>query len=187
MKKVAVFCGSSSGNAREYSQSAVELGTALAKRAIPLVYGGGKVGLMGQIADATLAAGGRAIGVMPEALVKREIAHPGLTELHVVPDMATRKAKMSELSDAFIALPGGSGTLEEITEQWTWGQLGIHGKPVAFLNINGFYNHLQAFIAHATEQWFMKPEYRDMLVFGETAEQILETMGGYRPPEQKWS
>ncbi len=187
MKKVAVFCGSSSGIAPEYAHSAVDLGTELAKRAITLVYGGGKVGLMGQIANATLAAGGRAIGVMPEALVEREIAHAGLTELHVVPDMATRKAKMSELSDGFIALPGGAGTLEEITEQWTWGQLGIHEKPVAFLNPNGFYNHLRAFIAHVTEQGFMKPEYHDMLIFGETAEQILETMGGYRPPEQKWT
>ncbi|MDA7966982.1 TIGR00730 family Rossman fold protein [Ruegeria sp.] len=168
MKQVAVFCGSSTGNCPEYAQAAIDLGTALAKRSITLVYGGGKGGHMGQIADATMAAGGRAVGVMPEALVEREISHPGLTKLHVVPDMATRKSKMSELSDGFIALPGGAGTLEEITEQWTWGQLGIHGKPVAFLNINGFYSHMQAFIAHVTEQGFMKPEYRDMLIFNDT-------------------
>jgi len=186
MKQVAVFCGSSAGNSPEYAQTAIDLGTALAKRSITLVYGGGKVGLMGQIADATLQAGGRVIGVMPEALVEREISHPGLTELHVVPDMATRKAKMSELSNGFVALPGGAGTLEEITEQWTWGQLGIHGKPVAFLNINGFYNHMRAFIVHMTEQGFVKPEYRDMLIFNDTSDRVLDLMSGYHPPAQKW-
>lgn len=187
MKQVAVFCGSSTGNSPEYVQAAIDLGTALAERSITLVYGGGKVGLMGQIADATLQAGGRVIGVIPEALVEREISHPGLTELHVVPDMATRKAKMSELSNGFVALPGGAGTLEEITEQWTWGQLGIHGKPVAFLNINRFYNHMQAFIVHMTEQGFMKPEYRDMLISSDSPDQVLDLMTQYHPPEQKWS
>ncbi|WP_425075070.1 TIGR00730 family Rossman fold protein [Sagittula sp. S175] len=187
MKQIAVFCGSSAGNAREYTDAAIALGTALARQSITLVYGGGKVGLMGQIADACLAAGGRATGIMPEALVAREIFHPDLSELKIVPDMATRKARMSDLSDGFIAMPEDAGTLEEITEQWVWGQLGLHAKPVAFFNVNGFYDPLMGFIDQMVEHAFLQHQFREMLICSDTVETLLEGMRAYQPPKMKWT
>ena len=140
MKSIGIFCGSSAGEHPLYLDTARLVGRTLAQQGLALVYGGGKVGLMGAVADAALEAGGVVIGVMPRGLVEREIAHRGLTELHVVEDMHERKTKMAALADGFIALPGGAGTLEEIFEQWTWAQLGIHEKPCAFLNIKGYYD-----------------------------------------------
>ena len=146
MKSIGIFCGSSAGEHPLYLETARLVGRTLAQQGLALVYGGGKVGLMGAVADAALEAGGVVIGVMPRGLVEREIAHRGLTELHVVEDMHERKTKMAALADGFIALPGGAGTLEEIFEQWTWAQLGIHEKPCAFLNIKGYYDPLQAMV-----------------------------------------
>ena len=140
MNSICVFCGSSLGNDPIYKQIAQATGQAIAEQGLTLTYGGGRSGLMGVVADSAIKAGGQVIGVIPNALVDRELAHTGLTALHVVNDMHERKTKMAELADAFIALPGGAGTLEEIFEQWTWSQLGIHQKPCAFLNIDGFYD-----------------------------------------------
>jgi len=142
--RICVFCGSSPGNLQSYHDAAIDVGELLARENIELIYGGGKVGLMGIVADATLGAGGNVTGVMPRHLVESEISHNGLTTLEVVEDMHERKMKMSELSDAFISLPGGAGTLEEITEQWTWAQLGIHTKPCAFYNVDGYYDHFRS-------------------------------------------
>src|SRR6476620_8131357 len=146
MKAICIFCGSSPGLDPLYLKTAVATGQALAKAGLTLVYGGGKVGLMGAVADAALAAGGRVLGVMPEDLVNAEIAHRGLTELHVVQSMHERKLRMSELSDAFLCLPGGPGTFEEIFEQWTWALLGIHEKPCGFVNVNGYYDLMRALV-----------------------------------------
>ncbi|ENV00566.1 TIGR00730 family protein [Acinetobacter variabilis] len=146
MKSIAVFCGSAMGNSKNFKEQAQALGESIANRGITLVYGGGRAGLMGVVADSALNAGGTVIGVIPQNLVDAELAHPLLTELHVVKNMHERKTKMSDLADAFIALPGGVGTLEEIFEQLTWGQLGLHQKPCAFLNIHGFYDELLNFL-----------------------------------------
>ncbi len=155
MKSIGIFCGSSAGEHPLYLETARLVGRTLAQQGLALVYGGGKVGLMGAVADAALEAGGVVIGVMPRGLVEREIAHRGLTELHVVEDMHERKTKMAALADGFIALPGGAGTLEEIFEQWTWAQLGIHEKPCAFLNIKGYYDPLQAMVDNMVREGFM--------------------------------
>lgn len=184
--RLAVFCGSSHGNSDGFLTAAQLLGQLLAEQDIELVYGGGHVGLMGAIADAVLDAGGKVIGVMPQHLVDKEIAHEGLTELIVVADMHERKLKMADLSDGFIAMPGGAGTLEEITEQWTWAQLGVHQKPCAFLNVLNFYNPLRIFVASMVEQGFVQADYADMLIYAETPHDILEAIRNYTPVPPKW-
>src|SRR5882757_2769460 len=175
--RICGFCGSSAGNNQVYADAACETGTTLAQRRIALVYGGGRVGLMGVLADAALNAGGRVIGVIPQSLLEREIQHTGLSELHVTSTMHERKTKMAELADGFIALPGGAGTLEEIFEQWTWAQLGIHRKPCAFLNTNGYYNPLRKMIDHMTGEGFLRPGSAEMLVFADEPAAIVALFG----------
>jgi hypothetical protein len=187
LKSVCVFCGSSPGADPAYLAAAEATGRAIAARGLALVYGGAKVGLMGAVADAALSAGGEVFGVLPQGLAAKELAHTGLTRLDLVGSMHERKARMAELSDGFVALPGGIGTLEEIFEIWTWGQLGFHAKPAGFVNVAGFYDPLKAFVAHMTEQAFMKTMHRDMAIFGDDAETILDAFDAYRPPSvDKW-
>lgn len=187
MKRVCVFCGSSPGARPGYAWLAGELGRALAQRRLTLVYGGGRVGLMGVVADAVLAAGGEAIGVIPRGLAEKEVAHRGLTELEVVETMHDRKARMAELSQAFVALPGGLGTLEELFEAWTWAQLGIHAKPLGLLDGDGYYDHLIRFLDHAVEERFVKPAYRGMVLVASDPEGLLDRLATYRPPDvPKW-
>lgn len=162
-KAVCVFCGSRNGERSSYYEHAYSLGQNLAKQAITLVYGGGSVGLMGAVADGALAAGGEVVGIIPESLFNAEVAHQGLTALEVVPDMHARKARMATLADAFIALPGGIGTFEELFEVWTWAQLGYHNKPIGLLNVEGFYDPLLTFLEHTLEQGFIRPSCRDLL------------------------
>ena len=163
--RICVFCGSSAGRRDEYRAAAVLLGELLAREGIGLVYGGAHVGLMGVLADTVLAGGGEVIGVIPESLATRELAHEGLTQLHVVASMHERKAQMAALSDAFLALPGGIGTLEELFEVWTWAQLGLHQKPCALLNVAGFYDRLSSFWNFVTEEGFLRQPVRDELVW----------------------
>lgn len=185
--KIAVYCGSSPGPAdSEYMQAAYNLGQTLAQQGIELVYGGASVGLMGATADGALDAGGTVIGVLPDVLIEKELAHPGLTELKQVRDMHHRKAVMSELADAFIAMPGGTGTLEELFEVWCWAQLGIHHKPCALYNVSGFYNKLLEFISHAQNQQFIREEYTHMLVVESSADKIIQAFKAYQPPADKW-
>ena len=187
MKKICVFCGSSVGNKPEYAAAAVTLGGLLAKKKIGLIYGGGNVGLMGVIADAVLEAGGEVIGVIPHSLAQREIEHQGLTELHVVDSMHTRKAMMAELADAFIAMPGGVGTFEEFFEAVTWTQLGLHRKPCGLLNVSGFYTPLAAFIDQAVTEGFIKPVHRASIVVDDNAERLLDTLAQVKLPDvPKW-
>jgi uncharacterized protein (TIGR00730 family) len=186
MKAVCVFCGSSIGQDPAYREAALSVGQALARAGLTLVYGGGKVGLMGAVADAAIASGGRAVGVIPRALVEREIAHAGLTELHVVETMHERKTRMADLSDAFIALPGGAGTLEEFFEQWTWAQLGVHGKPCALLNVKDYFAPLIAMMQKIVAHGFMMQRYFDMLVIDTEIEAVLKRFAGYSPPPRKW-
>ena len=182
-----MYAGSNVGARPEYTTAAERLAIALVKRGIDLVYGGADVGLMKVIADATLAEGGRVIGVMPDALIAREIGHPGLSELRVVGSMHERKATMAELADGFIALPGGFGTIEEIVEMATWGQLGLHAKPFALLDAAGFYAHLAEFLDHAVAEGFIRPQHREMLVVSDDPEQLLDAFASYRPPlVHKW-
>jgi uncharacterized protein (TIGR00730 family) len=187
MKSICVFCGSNFGARESYAAAARDLARAISDRGLRLVYGGSKVGLMGALADAALEAGGEVVGVIPEALVAREVAHAGLSEIHAVKSMHERKAMMADLSDAFIALPGGAGTLEETFEIWTWGQLGHHGKPVGVLNIEGFYDALVAFIDHQAGERFMRQEHRDMLIVETDPERLLDRFETYSPPVvEKW-
>jgi uncharacterized protein (TIGR00730 family) len=164
IRSVCVFCGSNAGNDPRFASAAREFGELLAKEGLALVYGGGHVGLMGILADAVLASGGKAIGVIPRALWDREVGHRGLTELHIVETMHERKAMMASLADAFVALPGGLGTLEEIFEVWTWAQLGIHAKPLGFLDVAGFYGTLLEFLDRGVEVGFIRPQYRAMAI-----------------------
>jgi len=184
---ICVFCGSSSGLDRAYVDAALSTGGTLAREGIELVYGGGRVGLMGALADAALAEGGRVTGVMPRALVEREIAHRGLTTLHVVESMHERKTKMAELATGFIALPGGAGTIEEIFEQWTWSQLGIHSKPCAFLNVQGYFDPIRVMVERMAERGFLRSDHAEMLVFEPDIGPILTRFQNYRPPSAKWS
>jgi uncharacterized protein (TIGR00730 family) len=187
LTSVCVFCGSSPGADPAYAAAAQAMGEAIANRGLTLVYGGAKVGLMGTVADAALTAGGQVIGVLPKGLAAKELAHTGLTRLEVVASMHERKARMAELSDGFVALPGGIGTLEEIFEIWTWGQLGFHAKPAGFLDVAGFYAPLKALVTHMTDQAFMKPMHRDMALFADTPEAILDAFDAYQPPNvDKW-
>lgn len=182
MKSICVYCGSNSGQNPAFVEAARQAGRALADRKITLVYGGGQVGLMGEVADAALAAQGRVYGVIPEFIALKEIAHDGLTELHVVQSMHARKAKMVDLSDAFIALPGGIGTMEEMFEIWTWGQLGQHRHPVGLLNVDGFYDELVAFLDKMTDQGFLQPEHRAALMVSDRVEDLLGMFAGYQAP-----
>ena len=164
MKSIAVYCGANAGASPVYAEAARAMGRALVARGLGLVYGGGHVGLMGTIADEVLRLGGQVSGVIPQQLVDRELAHPGLTRLFVVKDMHERKAMMAQLSDGFVALPGGMGTLEELFEMLTWSQLGIHAKPVGVLNVDGFYDQLVGFMAHLKSQGFVKPQHAGLMM-----------------------
>lgn len=183
MKSVAVFCGSSSGGDPRFAATARAFGELLAAEGLDLVYGGGHVGLMGVVADAVLARGGKAIGVIPRALWDREVGHRGLTELRIVDSMHERKATMASLADAFVALPGGLGTLEEIFEVWTWAQLGIHRKPVAFLDVAGFYATLMQFLDSAVAAGFLRRQFRDMALIDDDAPRLLARLRAYVPPD----
>lgn len=186
MINIGIFCGSANGSDPVYREAASQTGQFLAEKGMGIIYGGGKVGLMGAVADAALAHGGHVTGVIPQSLVEREIAHTGLTHLHVVANMHERKMKMAALSDAFIAMPGGAGTLEEIFEQWTWAQLGLHAKPCAFHDVNGFYRPLKDMIRQMVEQGFLKKSYEDMLLFSANMTEITEYFADYRAPAVKW-
>ncbi|MEM1054928.1 MAG: TIGR00730 family Rossman fold protein [Bacteroidota bacterium] len=178
LSRICVFCGSRSGVRDSYAIAARELGTLLAARGIGLVTGGGKVGLMGVVANAALDQGGEAHGVIPRALLEREVGHEAMTELHVVETMHQRKATMASLSDAFIALPGGIGTMEELFEVWTWSVLGIHTKPVGLLNVEGYYDDLLRFLDGAVSEGFFHPSHRARLVSATTAEDLLARLEG---------
>jgi hypothetical protein len=181
IKRVCVYCGSNSGSQPVYTQAARDLGTELARRGLGLVYGGGRVGLMGTVADAALAAGGTVIGVIPNALVKMEVAHAGLTDLRVVNSMHERKAMMVDLSDAFIALPGGFGTLE------TWAQLGLHRKPHGLLNVAAFYDSLLSFFDHAVQHNFIRQIHRDLVITEKNPARLLDLLAQTHPPNlHKW-
>jgi uncharacterized protein (TIGR00730 family) len=187
LKAVCVFCGSSSGSDPAYAEAARTLGRTLAERGITLVYGGGHVGLMGVVADAALGAGGEAIGIMPKALVEREIGHTGLTKLHVVSSMHERKAMMSELSEGFVALPGGNGTLEEFFEVLTWAQLGEHDKPCGLLNVAGYYDPLLAVFDRMVDRDFLRGEHRKLVLVERDPSALLERFEVYEPPKTvKW-
>ncbi len=176
MKAICVYCGSSPGTKPAYKAKAEALGKALAGRGLSLVYGGSKIGLMGQLADSVLAQGGRVIGVLPEALRAKEVAHPGLSELHIAKDMHERKAEMAALSDAFIALPGGFGTLDETMEMITWNQLGFQSKPIGFLNVEGYYDRLFRFLAGIEAEGFVKPGLVEALILEEDPERLVERL-----------
>lgn len=189
--RLCVFCGSSTGTESAYAQAATELGRTLAQQEIGLVYGGGSVGLMGAVAEGALAAGGEAIGIIPESLFNAEEGHLGLSRLEVVADMHTRKARMAELADGFIALPGGIGTFEELFEVWTWAQLGYHSKPIGLLDVDNFYQPLLQFLEHTREQGFIRQRCRDLLLVEESIPDLLRHMlaavdpdrhGGHMPP-----
>jgi uncharacterized protein (TIGR00730 family) len=187
MKKVCVYCGSSSGSGDGYLEMADRLGRALARRKLDLVYGGARVGLMGRVADAVLAEGGDVIGVIPGSFPPR-VAHPGLTELRVVGTMHERKNMMFAISDAFIALPGGLGTLEEILEVLTWAQLGIHGKPCGLVNVQGYFDTFLSFLDHAVSNGFLKREHRSMLLVEPSPEGLLRRMDAFcRTEAPKWA
>lgn len=186
MRSIAVFCGSKFGNHPAFENGARKLGTCLAQQGIRLVYGGGKVGLMGAVASQVLASGGEVVGVIPQSLKDKEIAHTGLSELIVVQDMHERKQTMANLADGFIAMPGGAGTLEEIFEVWTWAQLGYHGKPCAFYNLNSYFNTLLEFVDQMVASGFMGQEYRDMLTISDDPALIVTAFQTYMPPKEKW-
>ena len=182
MKALCVFCGSSLGQAAHFAATARAFGATLAARGIGLVYGGSTRGTMGELAEGALQNGGQVIGVIPRGLEAREIAHRGLTELHVVGSMHQRKAKMAELSDGFVALPGGAGTLEELFEVWTWAMLGLHRKPCAILDVQGFYEPLIEFLNRVEQEGFLAPESRSMLFVDTDANRLLERLLVYRHP-----
>lgn len=186
-RRLCVFCGSSPGGDPVYIEAARDLGRYLAEQNITLVYGGGRVGLMGALADAVLDPGGEVIGVIPDALVAKEVAHQRLTDLRVVRSMHERKALMAELSNGFVALPGGCGTFEEFLEVITWAQLGMHAKPCGILNIRGYYDRLLEFVDHAVSQRFVRAEHREMVLVADRCEELLEQMRGYvAPVVPKW-
>jgi uncharacterized protein (TIGR00730 family) len=187
MKRICVFCGSSSGSRPEYRAAAEELGAELVRRNIGLVYGGGNVGLMGVIADTVLNAGGEVVGVIPQNLIALEVGHNGLTNLHVVRSMHERKALMADLADAFIALPGGFGTFEEFCEIVTWSQLGLHAKPCGILNVRGYYSPLLAMFDHAVQERFLKPENRGLVLAQDSVPGLLRALEEWRPVRvEKW-
>ena len=182
LRRVCVFCGSAAGSRPAYRRAAARLGAELARRELGLVYGGGSIGLMGVVADAALAAGGEVVGVIPRSLARKEIAHAGLTRLQVVPSMHARKAMMADLADAFVAMPGGMGTLEELTEVLTWAQLGLHAKPCALLDVAGYWRPLVRLLDHAVEERFLRPEHRRLLLVERGPERLLDRLRRWRPP-----
>jgi uncharacterized protein (TIGR00730 family) len=188
MKSICVFCGSNSGNKPEYPAAARALGALLASRQIEIIYGGASVGTMGALAEAALQAGGTVTGVMPQSLIDKGVAHISLTQLHVVLSMHERKAKMAELADGFIVLPGGFGTLDELFEILTWAQLGLHTKPCGLLNVSGFFAPLLAALDHNVNEGFIRPEHRAMLLVNSDATRLLDSMAAYRAPVVgKWT
>ena len=190
MNRVCVFCGASSGRLPAYAEAARSFGAAAAARGIGVVYGGGRVGLMGAVADSALAAGGEVIGVIPQELVDRELAHPGLSELHVVGSLHERKALMADLADAFVALPGGFGTLDELMEQLTWSQLGLHGKPVGLLDVEEYWRPLIALARHATAEGFVRESDLASIAVADDPESLLDRLDGMtreERPRPKWS
>lgn len=185
--RIAIYCGSNGGLDPVFKQAAADMAASLARQNIGLVYGGGRVGLMGTIANAALAAGGEVIGVIPHALMEKELGHTGLTELYVVRSMHERKQRMVDLSDGFIALPGGFGTLDELFETLTWLQLSFHGKPVGLLNVEGFFDGLLTFLDHMRDTGFLKAAHRDCVLVETCPERLLEKMRAFQPPDLgKW-
>lgn len=182
IRSICVYCGSSSGRSEIYAAGARQLAEALVERDLRLVYGGAGIGVMGIVADRVLQLGGQVVGVIPQALATKEVAHPGLTELHVTASMHERKMRMAELADGFIALPGGIGTLEELFEIWTWAQLGFHDKPCGVLNTGGYYDALIRFLDHVAAEQFVKPQQRAMLLVESEPAALLDRYAGYRPP-----
>ncbi|MEK2645974.1 LOG family protein [Bdellovibrio sp. BCCA] len=187
MKSICVFCGSSAGAQPEYMSAARNLGKTLATNKITLIYGGASVGLMGAVADEVLAHGGHVTGVIPKILMTKEVAHHGLTDLRVVDSMHSRKALMAELSDGFIALPGGFGTFEELCEIVTWSQLGLHQKPIGVLDVLDYYKPLKELVNKGIEEKFIREQYKDLVVFAESAEDLLKKFSTYQPLDvPKW-
>lgn len=187
MKSICIFCGSNWGHKEEYKVAATELSREIARRGYRLVYGGSSVGLMGACADAALAEGGEVVGILPTALKAKEINHKGLTELHLTDSMHERKAMMAELSDGFISIPGGAGTMDEMFEIWTWGMLGWHDKPSALMNVANYYDDLIRFLDKTVTEGFVKGPHRDMLIVGQQVTDILDRMERYQPPQvSKW-
>ena len=185
--RICVYAGSNPGADPAYADAAADLARVLAGRGIGVVYGGARVGLMGILADTALEAGGEVIGVMPQDLIDREIGHTGLTELHVVASMHERKALMAELSDGFVALPGGAGTLEELIEVYTWSQLGLHDKPMGVLNVLGYYDGLAALLDHAVQEGFLRPQHREAMQSAATPAELLAAFEGWQPTlAAKW-
>ena len=182
LNSICVYCGSSPGRIDDYAATAREFAQSLVDRGIGLVYGGASVGIMGLLADEVLRLGGNAVGVIPEALMRKEMAHANLTELHVTPSMHARKTLMAELSDGFVALPGGIGTFEEIFEVWTWAQLGFHRKPCGLLNVAGYYDALITFLDHAASEQFVRADQRRMLVVEADPTALLDRFASYAPP-----
>jgi len=185
LKNICIYCGSSPGRLEAYADAARALAEALVNRNIGLVYGGAGIGIMGAVADHVLQLGGKAVGVIPEALMRKEVAHYRLSELHVTQSMHERKMRMAELSDGFIALPGGLGTLEELFEIWTWAQLGFHDKPCGLLNVEGYYDPLIEFLDHAVTEQFVRDAHRAMLHLESDAGMLLDRFANYRPPAVK--
>ena len=187
MKAICVYCGSSPGRLDVYASAARALGQAMVERDLGLVYGGASIGLMGLIADTVMQLGGRAVGVIPKGLARKEVVHRHLTELHVTQSMHERKTLMAELSDGFIAMPGGIGTFEEIFEIWTWAQLGIHAKPCGLLNVAGYYDALTTFLDHAAAEQFLKPDQRSLLMVEQQPQALLDRFASYQAPSvRKW-
>ncbi len=188
MKRLCVYCGSSPGKDKDYAEAASELAEVLVQYNIGLVYGGSCRGMMGQLADAVLAGGGEVEGVIPKSLLEKEVAHDGLTAMHVVDSMHARKSMMAVLSDGFIAMPGGLGTLEEIIEVLTWAQLQFHEKPCGLLNVNGYFNHLLSYLDHAEAEGFLRPEHRAMLLVSRKPADLVRRFESYVPPTvEKWT
>lgn len=183
MKRLAVYCGSATPADPVYIETARDVGRALAMRGIGVVYGGGRLGLMGAVADAALEAGGEVIGVIPEALVSAEVAHRGCTQLHVVNTMHQRKALFTDLSDGFVTIPGGVGTMDELWEAVSWAQLGYHSLPVGLLNVAGYYDHLIAFNRHMIETGFIRSQHAGIIIHAETIDGLLDSMAAYTPHE----
>ncbi len=183
MKRLAVYCGSATPRDPQYMELAWAVGRTLAERGIGVVYGGGRLGLMGAVADGALAAGGEVIGIIPQALVDAEVAHRGLTELHVVSGMHERKRAFTDLADGFVTIPGGTGTMDELWEALSWAQLGYHTDPVGLLNVAGYYDHLAAFWEHMGAVGFLRPQHRGLLIVAETLDDLLDRMGDHEPAQ----
>lgn len=187
IRSICVFCGASVGHRPSYAAAAARTGTALARRGIRLVYGGGRLGLMGAVADAALAAGGAVTGVIPQGLVDREVAHPNLTELLVVETLHERKARMAELADAFLALPGGLGTLEELAEVLSWAQLGLHAKPIGLLDVEGYFDALESFLDHGVAEGFVAERHRRVLLRDDDLDRLLGRFDAWEPPSGRFA